>query len=185
MRRSLAMLISLAAMVHTADAQQVTVQQPSVGATGVATSVLVPDQGRILLEGVTSAQSSRSRYGFAAAGSSIGLSRSSRSLTAGVRIIDLRELDEALLNSVNSGSDQTPGPWARHAAAISAAAPSQLTKTTSNADVAPADRAARFEQLARHAEARNQPGVAKLHWQIAAKYGSTTARERLANATAD
>lgn len=184
MRRSLAMLIIVAA-VHTANAQQITVQQPIVGTTGVATSVMVPDQGRILLGGVTSAQSSRSRYGFGPAGSSIGVARSSRSLTAGVTIVDLREMDEALLNSVNSVPDQASSLWARPAAAISSRSVTQPARTTSNADTSPAERAARFEQLARNAEAKSQPGVAKLHWQMASKYGSTIARERLAVAKAD
>jgi hypothetical protein len=176
MRQTLGILIFVAAMAHTAEAQQNTLQQPIVGTTGVATSVIVPDRGRILLGGVTSAQSSRARYGFGPSGSSVGLSRASRSLTAGVTIIDLREMDEMILNSV---PDQPTSRWSRHAQAIAATSQRQPTPTASNSSILSAERATRFEQLARNAEAKNQLGVAKLHWQMAAKYGSPVARERL------
>lgn len=157
--------------------QQVAVQQPIVGITSVTTSVVVPNRGQTFLGGVSSAQSSRSRYGFRQPGPSVGLSRSSSSLSVGVTIVDLREMDEAILNSVPEQRDPE-SRFARHGAAIRSSAPEQSIKPTHNTE-SPAERAARFEQLARKAEAENRQGVASLHWQMAAKYGSTMARERL------
>ena len=157
--------------------QQIAVQQPILGTTSVSTSVVVPNGGRAYLGGVSSAQSGRSRYGFYQPGSSIGLSRSSNSMSVGVTIIDLREMDEAILNSVPDRPQPT-SHFARHAAAIERSSadrsqePARETEST-------ADRAAKFERLARKAEAEKRLGVAKLHWQMAAKYGSVIARERL------
>ena len=156
--------------------QQIAVQQPVLGRTTVSTSVVVPNGGRAFLGGVSSAQSGRSRYGFYQPGSSIGLSRSSNSMSVGVTIIDLREMDEAILNSVPD-RPQPASPFARYAAAIERSSadrspePARETEST-------AERVAKFERLARKAEAENRPGVAKLHWQMAAKYGSVIAREQ-------
>lgn len=171
---TLALLLCLT-FSHSAFGQQVAVQQPVVGTTSVSTSVAVPDRGRILLGGVSSAQSGRSRYGFVPFGSSVGLSRSSNSLSVGVTIIDLREMDEAILNSV---PERPSSSVSRYSSAISSAAVARQRETTPAAEESPTDRAAKFERLARKAEAENHPGVAKLHWQMAAKYGSAAAREQ-------
>lgn len=155
--------------------QQVAVQQPVVGTTSVSTSVAVPDRGRVLLGGVSSAQSGRSRYGFVPFGSSVGLSRSSNSLSVGVTIIDLQEMDQAILNSV---PDRPSSSMSRYSSAISTAAAAPRREPTSADAESPTERAAKYERLARKAEAEQHPGVAKLHWQMAAKYGSAAARER-------
>jgi len=165
-------------LTGTVLGQDVTVQQPIVGITSVRTSVAVPDRGRVFLGGVSSAQSSSSRFGFSRAGSSIGLSRASNSLSAGVTIIDLREMDEAILNSVPDRPELS-SRFARHAAAISASRAERPREPSRLEVESPAERAAKFERLARKAELENRSGVAKLHWQMAAKYGSATARERL------
>lgn len=177
MRQTALILLQCGLLSGTIFGQDLTVQQPVIGATSVNTSVAVPDRGRAFLGGVSSAQSGRSRYGFGQPSSSIGLSRSSNSMSVGVTIIDLREMDEAILNSVPD-RPQSSSPFARHAAAINrstAESPQQPARETETA----AERVAKFERLARKAEAENRPGVAKLHWQMAAKYGSTIARERL------
>lgn len=154
-------------------AQQLVVQQPVVGTTSVATSVVVPNGGRTFLGGVASAQSGRSRFGFSQPGSSLGLSRSSNSMSVGVTVIDLREMDEAILNSVPDRSEPV-SRFSRHAAAISS--PRAETPSEPTLDVeSTAERVAKFERLARKAEAENRPGVAKLHWKMAAKYGSEMA----------
>lgn len=161
--------------------QQINVQQPILGTTGVSTSVVVPNGGRAFLGGASSAQSGRSRYGFGQPGSSIGLSRSSNSMSVGVTIVDLREMDEAILNSVPD-RPQSSSPFARHAVEINrstAESPQEPARETESA----AERVAKFERLARKAEVENRPGVAKLHWQMAAKYGSTVAREHLTPTT--
>ena len=90
-------------------------------------------------------------------------------------VTDLREMDEAILNSAPDRSEPT-SRFARHAAAISVSAP--RVETTLREVESASERAAKFERLARKAEAENHPGVAKLHWQMAAKYGSAAARER-------
>ncbi len=155
--------------------QQVAIQQPVVGTTLVSTSVAVPNHGRVYLGGVSSAQSGRSRYGFVPFGSSIGMSRSSNSLSVGVTIIDLHEMDEAILNSV---PDRPSSSVSRYSSAISAAAVVSQREPTRAEEESPSARSAKFERLARKAEAENHLGVAKLHWQMAAKYGSAAARER-------
>jgi hypothetical protein len=165
------------ALHGTARGQNVTVQQPILGTTSVSTSVVVPDRGRAFLGGSAAAQSGRTRGGFLPSGSSVGLSRSSNSLSVGVTIIDLREMDEAILSSVPERSEPN-SRFARHAAAIRHSSPTPENSPTRDAESS-AERAANFERLARKAEAENRPGVAKLHWQMAAKYGSATARERL------
>ncbi len=162
-------------LTTTASSQDITLQQPIVGTTSVSTSVAVPDRGRVFLGGVSSAQSGRSRSGFMPFGSSVGMSRSSRSLSVGVTITDLREMDEAILNSV---PDRTASV-SRYSSAISAASAISPRKPSRVEEESPTERAVKFERLALKAEAENHPGVAKLHWQMAAKYGSAVARERL------
>lgn len=171
MRAKIGALLFWMTLSAPALAQQLVVQQPVVGSTSVATSVTVPNGGRTFLGGVFSAQSGRSRFGFGQPGSSLGLSRSSNSMSVGVTVIDLREMDEAILNSVPDRPEPA-SRFARHAAAISR--PSSETPREAESTE---ERAAKFEQLARKAEAENHPGVAKLHWKMAAKYGSATARE--------
>lgn len=177
MRANLLALLLGTTLTVPAFGQQLVVQQPVVGATSVATSVTVPNGGRTFLGGVSSAQSGRSRFGFGQPGSSLGLSRSSNSMSVGVTVIDLREMDEAILNSVPDRSEPA-SRFARHAAAISGLRDERPHEPARDVETT-AERAAKFERLARKADAENRPGVAKLHWKMAAKYGSTTARERL------
>lgn len=177
MRTSLFAFFCWATLSSPAFAQQFAVQQPAIGMTSASTAVAVPNGGRVFLGGVSSAQSSRSRFGFGQPGSSLGLSRSSNSMSVGVTIIDLREMDEAILNSVPD-RPMSSSSFARHAAAIRSAGEETRRESSRQAESL-AERAAKFERLARKAEAENRPGVAKLHWKMAAKYGSTLARERL------
>ena len=155
---------------------QITVQQPVVRTTGVATTVSVPDRGSILLGGVSSAESSRSSFGPLRMGTSRGYGLSGGSISASVYIIDLQAMDEAILNSVPDSS----APFVIRPRSVGAdrdAAP--------RTEAPPAEKAANFERLARQAESAGKTGVAKLHWQMAAKYGSTLAREKLPAPTAD
>lgn len=155
------------------QAQQVAVQQPVVATNSVRTTVSVPDRGSALLGGVSSAQSARSSYGPLRSGSSIGLSRSASSMSTSVYIHDLHAMDEALLNSV----PDSPAPSAIRGGG------SRQPAETARAEVAsPAEKAMKFERLAQQAEAAGKSGVAKLHWQVAAKYGSRLANEKLAAA---
>jgi hypothetical protein len=47
------------------------------------------------------------------------------------------------------------------------------------------EKAANFERMARQAEAAGKSGVAKLHWQMAAKHGSSVAIEKLKSKSVD
>lgn len=147
---------------------QITVQQPVVRSTNVGTSVSVPDRGSVLLGGVTSAEASRQSYGPLRTGTSRGYSLSSSSVSASVRIIDLQAMDEAILNSVPDS------PTAR----TYRSPRMEIHTPTVPAEVASIDKAARFERMAQQAEAEGRTGVAKLHWQMAARHGSTLAREK-------
>lgn len=145
---------------------QITVQQPVVRSTSVGTTVSVPDRGSVLLGGVTSAEASRQSYGPLRTGTSRGYSLSASSVSASVRIIDLQAMDEAILNSVPDSSRSFRSPRMEvHTPAVSP-------------EVVAIDKAARFERMAQQAEAEGRTGVAKLHWQMAARHGSTIARER-------
>lgn len=170
MRTSLIVII-VAGSSTSLFAQQATVQQPVVGTNSVRTTVSVPDRGSALLGGVGSAQSARSTYGPLRTGSSFGLSRSASSMSTSVYIHDLRAMDEALLNSV----PDSPSP-----ANIRSSGRSSVDVATPADAASPAEKALKFERLAKQAEASGKPGVAKLHWQMAAKFGSRLASEKLA-----
>ena len=160
------MMFALSA--NPVGAQQVVVQQPVVGVSSINTTVMVPDRGMIRLGGRSSAQSSRQQYGFWPRGSSVGLSRSSSSISATVTIIDLHEMDEAILNSAPSSpvnGSRTPTRADREELHGPAAMP-------------PHEKALHFERLAQRAEEQGRPGVAKLHRAMAAKYGSLPATAR-------
>ena len=156
-----------------AFAQQV-VQQPVVSVTSVTTTVSVPDRGSAFLGGVSSAQSGRSQYGPLRSGTSAGLSRQATSISTSVTIHDLQAMDEALLNSGPPNSD-SGRPSSRVLSDRFVTQNSEITP-----GVLPAEKAAKFEQLARKAHEAGKRGVAKLHWQVAAKYGSKLAETRLA-----
>ncbi len=160
--RSVALLLSLsfAVLPASADAQQLAIQQPVVGMTAVNTTVIVPNRGQIQLGGASRAQSSRQQSGFGLRGSSLGLSRSSTSVSASVTIIDLHEMDEAILNSVPSPpSDRPSRNFVREVA------PRLIEQS-------PQDKAAHFERLALRAASEGRTGVAKLHWAMAEKYNT-------------
>ena len=174
--RSLIVACFVFSQVAAAHAQQVVVQQPVVqqpvvSTNSVRTTVSVPDRGSALLGGVSSAESARSNYGPLRSGTSTGLSRSASSMSASVYIHDLRAMDEALLNSV----PDSPSP-----SAIRGPSRVPSDETVRGEVVSPAEKATKFERLAKQAEAAEKPGLAKLYWQAAAKYGSKLANEKLA-----
>lgn len=169
--RTLIIVVVVLSQSVSVQAQQVAVQQPVVATNSVRTTVSVPDRGSALLGGVSSAQSARSSYGPLRSGTSTGLSRSASSMSTSVYIHDLRAMDEALLNSV----PDSPVP-----SAIRGGSRMPLAEAARAEVASPAEKAMKFERLAKQAEAAGKSGVAKLHWQIAAKYGSTLANEKLA-----
>jgi hypothetical protein len=155
---------------------QITVQQPVVRTTSVGTTVSVPDCGRVFLGGVNSAESFRQNYGPFPSGTTRGYGLSGGSISASVYIIDLQAMDEAILNSVPDSPLQ-PGMGVRRTSSEQEGAPRETATAI--------DKAANFERLARQAEKAGKIGVAKLHWQMAAKYGSTVARDQLSSKPVD
>lgn len=150
---------------------QVAVQQPVIRSIGIGTAVSVPDRGSVFLGGVSSAESFRQSNGPLRTTNNLGYGVSGGSVSASVHIIDLRAMDEAILNS----APQSPVP------------PTRRSRTVARDDVAfkvdsgpsPAEKAMRFERLAERAEREGRSGVARLHWQMAARYGSAVAPARL------
>lgn len=163
-------------LIGQASFAQQAIQQPVVGTSSVSTTVSVPDRGTTFLGGVSSAQSGRSQYGPLPVGPSSGLTRQSTSMSVSVYIHDLQAMDEALLNSAPSSptASQTRRPVSGMTSRYGSSPP--LPEPV----VSPVEKANKFETLARKADEAGKPAVAKLHWQMAAKYGSKVAEERLA-----
>jgi hypothetical protein len=175
MRRHIPMICVLAIGSNVAEAQQITVQQPVVEQFGVGTTVSVPDRGSALLGGVGSAASGRITTGPFRSGSSVGLSRQASSARVHVFIHDFEAMDAALLHEPVSVASSRIEPRIL----------SRLSRGDPRIEVDQDDRPRtgvvwEAEQLARQAEARGKPGVAKLHWQRAARHGSKVAAEKLA-----
>lgn len=161
----------------TLCAQQITVQQPVVRTTSVGTTVSVPDRGSTFLGGVSSAESFRQSYGPLRTGTSRGYGLSGGSMSASVYIIDLQAMDREILNSVPD-SPLAPSMRLRNNS-------SPVRDDGNSQAVSAAEKAANFERMARDAEAIGRSGVAKLHWQMAAKYGSAVAQQKLNPAHVD
>jgi hypothetical protein len=91
-----------------------------------------------------------------------------------VFIHDLDAMDEALLNQAPSISSSRIDPRIF----------GRLNRQTATSNVASRplprmDIAREAEQMARQAEERGKPGVARLHWQRAARHGSMIAARQL------
>lgn len=174
---------------------QVTVQQPVVSNVGVSTTVSVPDRGTALLGGVSRSAATRSRYGFwPRVGSSIGRTASSANITASVRIHDLRAMDEYLLGlDTGVAPLEPPAITARgmlggygdrrvpRSSAPTTRKPGHFANIA-NTDTRATDdtaRARRSLQLGLQAERDGKAGLAKLHFEMAARHGSREALERL------
>ncbi|WP_010584754.1 hypothetical protein [Schlesneria paludicola] len=170
-----AILVALIVGVGQPAFAQVVVQQPVVGQTAVSTSVSVPDRGSMVLGGTASGQMGRTQGGPLRSGASSGTAFQSSSMTTTVLIHDMRAMDEALLRSRSAVNDNS----SRNAivAEIQKSRGPQAIQTPAALQ---AEKAAKFEQLARNAEKAGKPGVAKVFWQSAAKCGSASAEKRLA-----
>jgi hypothetical protein len=102
------------------------------------------------------------------------MARSASSLRTSVFIHDLQSMDEALLrDGMTRGATD---PWTPRLAERRAALPEAMKRPPREDTHA---KAARYELLARDAEANRKPAVARLHWQMAAKFGSAVAKQRL------
>lgn len=164
--------------ILTAEGRAQVLQQPAIRTFGGSTTVSVPDRGSVTLGGISSAASGRKVYGPGYRGSSIGLERSASSVSVGVTIIDLHAMDEAIL--AQGQADQQVDPWMMHLRerAISS---NSVNSPVPSAAIDRSAQAERFIALAVAAEGRGKRSLAKLHWQMAAKYGSERAVKTLQN----
>ena len=114
--------VCLLALSVSVDAQTITVQQPVVQTFGVNTVVTVPDQGGVLLGGVSSAADGSFNSGFSPYGSSIGSERTHGTAWAHVYIHDFEAMDAALL----SAQRNRPSPASTFRTPLAARAARQL-----------------------------------------------------------
>ncbi len=202
---ALAACVVITLIGDRALAQNITIQQPQFSNVTVGTTVSVPDRGSILLGGVNTAADARTMTGPFRSGSRLGSSRSSSTISAHVTIHDFQAMDEYLLNQAPAGDNgvlsgsrrSTEDAWQtlraryRHAGSASrtATSPRSLTAGTAarvrssdrSATIAPpADsRAAMYYELGRRSQRAGKPGVARLHFRMAVRYGSTAAAAEL------
>jgi hypothetical protein len=103
-------------------------------------------------------------------------------MSVGVYIHDLQAMDEAILGMDGPSTDE----GFPHASRLAARRAGQSTvapiATPSRVDAGA--QVAKFERLAREAEDKGKPSVARLHWQMAARHGSLTAKAKLADRSA-
>jgi len=175
--------------------QSLTLQLPSIGRFTVNTAVVVPDRGRTFLGSVKSAGESTNRFGGPLHfGSSKGLFREHSGMTATTYIHDLEAMDRYLLSQAghsqvgrfpSSGYSSLASHQRRglidlyrnltsreQAAEIVRNKTVQLAKQQSKAE--------KYYKLGMRALNRDKISVAKIHFRNAAKYGSTEAKQKLA-----
>lgn len=87
----------LALSPAAAQAQRMTVQEPSFETFGAGTTVSVPDRGRISVAGSSRGAMSRSTFGPFRSGTNMGLSGQATSSGVEVQIHDMAELDQRAL----------------------------------------------------------------------------------------
>lgn len=179
MRPSLQLSFGLMCVLFTAHAvcgQQIAVQQPVIQNFSVGTTVSVPDRGSAHLGSVGSAFSGRTTTGPFRSGSSYGLERQSSSASVQVSIHDFEAMDAELLAAPTNAATTRIDP--RISRRLQPNRRSEGTVSPSSSRTV-----ADAERLAEQAEARGRFVVAKLHWQRAARHGSTRAAQRLAVAS--
>ncbi len=209
------MLLCGLSFVGRAEAQFF-IQQPIVQQFGVQTSVVVPDRGFLFLGGVSRAAHSRYSPGLfgpgfigpgyfgpgylgpvgpcGCRGSSYGFDYQATSLSVGVSILDLAEMDRQVLAEADGllGPEPVlagrPGGALRFFAGPPArpAMPPKLVALPGPREPSAAEVQKKLNDherslnLGQEAEAAGQFGVAKLHYQEAQRLGSLDAPLRLA-----
>jgi hypothetical protein len=191
-RKSALITIGLALMLSagTASAQNLTVQQPVFSNFSVSTTVSVPDRGGAYLGGVSRAGSSRRSFGPLRSGSSFGLFREHSSASAHVTIHDMRAMDEFLLGQAERGSvdrnrtalgGSAGNAYSSLVGRHGTRSASARVGRTSAALSSPVTRAGRSFRLGQQAEAKGKTSLARLHYKMAARHGSSDARAKLAS----
>lgn len=181
--------------------QNLSIQQPIVVSFDVGTTVSVPVGGSVSLGGVGRARSGRPSSGPVPARSAYSRSASSAAMSAAVFLHDFEAMDAAVLNAADGEgprpsyaksrySDATSYSMSRRYAAIEkyegGGTAGQEPRVGRPGELTPAARPAAFGDtermlaLGEAAERRGQPGVAAIHYRIAAKAGSAEAEQRLA-----
>lgn len=177
-------------------AQEIRIQQPIVQQFSIGTTVSVPDRGRALLGGASSGVMRSRRFGPFQRGSSYGQVFQSSSSSVGVYIHDFEAMDRFLLNSAPSTVSRTRqslrrnhSHWkqqllSQHAEPADskhfASSSGKSRKPSSHFNQITQSKAERFFELGQKAERKHATSnVAKLHYRMAAKYGSVKAKERL------
>lgn len=157
-----------------------TVQLPQTRTFGAGSTLSVPDGGSMSLGRVARSADARSQVGRPLGPrGGIGREQSFGGISSHPRIYSLQELDEQVLAA--AGGIDSSEPLSRSLNSDRRTLPPGIASKTARDSLESDGRtAAEFEQLARSAEARKRPGVAKLHWQAAARLGSAVAREHLA-----
>jgi hypothetical protein len=187
--------------VSTAVAQ-VMLQQPAVSNFSVNTTVSVPDRGGAYLGGLQRAGAGHKSFGPFRPGTATGVFRDSQSITSHVYIHDFETMDRLLLETARrqapDRSLQVTGRSAaayrllaarksdRHKAGVLSNGRFHAGRGTPPSREIPATKdrsavAARALQLGRNALLRGRPSLARLHFQMAARYGSSEAATRLAD----
>lgn len=177
-------------------AQEIRIQQPIVQQFSTGTTVSVPDRGRALFGGVSSGATRSKRYGVFPRGSSYGQEFQSSASSVGVYIHDFEAMDRLLLNSAPSTTKRTRRPFQKnhshwkqqlltqHARAADSKSFSssfgKSQKSSSTLNQITQSKAERFFELGQKAEKKHATSnIAKLHYHMAAKYGSLKAKKRL------
>ncbi|MEO1997721.1 MAG: hypothetical protein ABGZ17_20860 [Planctomycetaceae bacterium] len=185
--------------VSTAVAQ-VMLQQPAMSNFSVNTTVSVPDRGGAYLGGLHRAGAGHKSFGPFRPGTATGVFRESQSLTSHVYIHDFQTMDRLLLETARrQAPDHSRRVTGRSAAAygvLAARKPDRYkagvlsnprfraVRGTPPSRKIPATKdrsavASRALQLGRNALLRGRPSLARLHFQMAARYGSSEAATRL------
>lgn len=90
-------MCGLLMQISAAQAQRLTVQEPTLETFGVGTTVSVPDRGQMSVAGSGRSAASRSSFGPLRSGTNLGLSSQASGLSVGAYVHDLREMDRRIL----------------------------------------------------------------------------------------
>jgi len=196
-----AFTLAIHVLASTAAAQ-VTLQQPAVSQFSVGTTVSVPVGGGALLGGLERAGAGRKSFGPFRPGTATGFFREAQSISAHVTLHDFQAMDRMLLDQARRTTTVRPnrlsgrvaqaygqlagtradrrGSPVPHNQHERLAQPATGRVTGGPVATARRDRGARALRLGQDALRRGRPTLARLHFQMAARYGSAEAISRLA-----
>jgi hypothetical protein len=200
-RWTFAILMLGCGIAVSASAQQplpaTTVQLPSYSYFSASSTISVPDRGSVILGGVNRARDSSTTRGFGPlANRGRASDRGASTVSVHATIIDLAELDEAVLAEAarrrgaidpSLESVELPSRGLPHAAAPASIATIRASKSQAAETEAQAASREAAELLAKgqQAEADGKPGVARIYYQQALRKDSAEvarqAQLRLAN----